>query len=99
MVTCILWGKAHSGRAACCIPATFPVGRSPQVAGNVFTLPDNPAETSFRCRWVNMRTFFQLLGDVLHQGPPAFVERLSPWIIAVLGGMILALMLYCWLTA
>jgi hypothetical protein len=43
-----------------------------------------------------MRTVFHLLGDVLHQGPPQFVERLSPWIIAILGGLMLALLAYCY---
>jgi hypothetical protein len=46
-----------------------------------------------------MRTFFHLLGDVLHQGPPASLERLSPWIIAVLGSLMLGLMAYCWWTS
>lgn len=41
-----------------------------------------------------MQTFYHLLGDVLHQGPSPFLERLSSWIIALLGGLMLALLVY-----
>jgi len=43
-----------------------------------------------------MRTFFQFLADVLRAGPPEFIETLSPWIIGLLGALILGIMLYAW---
>ena len=48
---------------------------------------------------VHMRTLYHFLGDVLHRGPSDALDRLTPWIITLLGTAILALMAYCWLTA
>ena len=45
---------------------------------------------------IDMRTFCNLVGEALRQGPPEFVERLSPWIIAVLGAAMLGIMTYAW---
>jgi len=46
-----------------------------------------------------MRTFYNFLGDVLHQGPSDTLERLTPYIIAILGAGMLSLMWYCWWTS
>jgi hypothetical protein len=46
-----------------------------------------------------MRTFYDLLGDVFHQGPSDFLERGTTWIITLLGAGMLALMVYAWLAA
>jgi hypothetical protein len=46
-----------------------------------------------------MRTLYNFLGDALHQGPSDLVERLTPWIITLLGAAMLALMAYAWLAA
>jgi hypothetical protein len=43
-----------------------------------------------------MRTFYHLLGEALHRGPPELLERLSPWIILLLSTAIAAIMLYAW---
>jgi hypothetical protein len=43
-----------------------------------------------------MRTFCQFLGEVLRAGPPEMVERLTSWIIALLGALILGIMAYAW---
>lgn len=46
-----------------------------------------------------MRTFYNLLGDVMHQGPSDLMERSTPWIITILGAGMLALMTYAWASA
>ena len=43
-----------------------------------------------------MRTFYQLMGEALHQPPPELLERLSPWIILLLSAAMAAIMLYAW---
>jgi hypothetical protein len=45
-----------------------------------------------------MRTIYSFFGDVMHDGPSDVVERLSPWIIALLGSGMLAVMTYAWWT-
>ena len=49
--------------------------------------------------YVYMRTFYQVLGELLHEGPPEGIERLTPWIIGVLGVGMLLLMGYAWAVA
>jgi len=46
-----------------------------------------------------MKTFCHVLGDVLHRGPSNLIERLSPWIIGVLGIGILGIMTYALIEA
>jgi hypothetical protein len=48
---------------------------------------------------VNMRTFYNFLGDVLHHGPSDLLDRASSLIIAILGTAILALMTYAVISA
>jgi len=43
-----------------------------------------------------MKTLCHLVGDILHHGPSDTVDRLTPWIISVLGIGMLALMAYAW---
>ena len=44
-----------------------------------------------------MKTFFQAVGEVMGQGPGDRLDRLTPWILGVLGGGIIFLLLYTWL--
>ena len=46
-----------------------------------------------------MRMFYHFLGDILREPPPDALERLAPWVIALLGSLILALVAYAWWTA
>jgi hypothetical protein len=46
-----------------------------------------------------MRTFYEFLGEVLHAGPCEAIERLTSWIIGLMGAGILALMAYGWVAA
>jgi hypothetical protein len=46
-----------------------------------------------------MRTFYDLLGDVLHAGPSDPLERLTSWIIGLLGAGMLSLVAYGWVAA
>ena len=46
-----------------------------------------------------MRTFYDFLGDVMHQGPCDLIERSSSCIIWVLGLGMLGLLAYAWVTA
>jgi hypothetical protein len=46
-----------------------------------------------------MRTFYNILGDVLHAGPADPFERFSSWIIGFLGAGMLALVAYGWIAA
>jgi hypothetical protein len=46
-----------------------------------------------------MRTFYNVLGEILHEGPTEQMERLTPWIIGVLGAGMLLLMAYAWAVA
>ena len=48
---------------------------------------------------VDMRTFYNFLGEVMHQGPSDFLERSTPWIIGLLGAGMLGLMAYAWAAA
>lgn len=45
-----------------------------------------------------MLSFYHFLGQVLEH-PSDRLERLTPWIVTVIGGSMLALMLYAWWTA
>ncbi len=42
-----------------------------------------------------MMTFYNLVGELLRR-PPEVIERLTPWIIGILGAGILGIMLYAW---
>lgn len=46
-----------------------------------------------------MKTFSTLLSDVMLRGPSDLVDRSTPWIIALLGAGMLALMAYAWASA
>ena len=46
-----------------------------------------------------MRTFYTLLGEVIARSPGPLTETLTPWILAVLGGIILIIMTYAWWVA
>jgi hypothetical protein len=48
---------------------------------------------------VDMRTFYNIMGDVLHGGPSDSLERLNSWIIGLLGAGMLALVAYAWVAA
>ncbi len=48
---------------------------------------------------VDMRTFYNLLGDVLHAGPSDPFERLGSWIVWGLGMGMLGLVAYAWMAA
>jgi hypothetical protein len=45
-----------------------------------------------------MRTFYDLVGEAMHQPPGEWMERLTPWIITVLGGGMVGLVVYSWWT-
>lgn len=46
-----------------------------------------------------MWTFYQFLGELLHRGPGQRAEAFTPYILAFLGSLIAALMLYAYLAA
>ena len=48
---------------------------------------------------LGMRTFYDLLGDVLARPPGDLIETLTPWILATFGGLILVIMAYAWWAA
>jgi hypothetical protein len=45
-----------------------------------------------------MLTFYHFLGELLRR-PSERMERLTPWVLGVIGGIILLIMLYAWWTA
>ena len=45
-----------------------------------------------------MWSFYQFLGELLKRPSPR-MEKLTPWIVTILGGLIFALMAYAWWTA
>lgn len=58
---------------------------------------DNPQEfPEFFPMSIDMRTLCHLVGDMLRRGPPELIERLSPWIIGILGAAMLGIMMYAW---
>ena len=48
---------------------------------------------------ISMRTVYEFLGDILRRQPSDLVDRLTPWLITILGSALLALVGYGWLTA
>jgi hypothetical protein len=46
-----------------------------------------------------MRTFYKFLGDVFRAGPSDPLDRITSWIIGLLGAGMLALVAYAWLAA
>jgi hypothetical protein len=48
---------------------------------------------------VHMKTFCHVLGEALRQRPTERMERWTPWIIGVLGTIMLGLMAYAWAAA
>lgn len=45
-----------------------------------------------------MKTFYDVLGDLLRRPPGDTMERLTPWIITVLSALVATLMFYAWWT-
>jgi len=46
-----------------------------------------------------MRFFYELFGETLARRPGDVTERLTPWILTLVGGVFVALMLYGYLAA
>ena len=87
-----------------CGDAASPVGPPPPLPGLTdFGVSSRPITTQGNPRLtpidVDMRTFYNFLGDSLHRGPSELLDRSSGLIIAILGTGILVLMAYAVLAA
>ncbi len=45
-----------------------------------------------------MRTFYDAVGELLRRRPSEWGERMTPWIIVILGTVMLGIMAYAWWT-
>jgi hypothetical protein len=48
---------------------------------------------------LGMRAFVRLFGDWLAHPPGDAVDRLTSWVLALLGGLVVGLMLYAYVSA